>query len=89
MIRRRYQFFGRVQGVGFRYTAIHAAGRLGVTGWVHNEYDGSVTMEAQGAERDLEELLQMIQNGRYIEIDRIAATEQPVVSDERSFQVRH
>jgi acylphosphatase len=41
---------GRVQGVGFRYTALHEAQRLGVTGWVRNELDGSVHMVAQGSE---------------------------------------
>jgi acylphosphatase len=41
---------GRVQGVGFRYTALHEAQRLGVTGWVMNEPDGSVRLVAQGPE---------------------------------------
>jgi len=39
---------GRVQGVGFRYSAIHAARRYQVTGWVRNEYDGSVTLFCEG-----------------------------------------
>lgn len=50
MIRKRLQFYGRVQGVGFRYTAIRAANSLGVSGWVRNERDGSVTVEAQGSD---------------------------------------
>ena len=41
---------GRVQGVGFRYSAIHAARRYGVYGWVRNEYDGSVTAFCEGDE---------------------------------------
>ena len=48
MIRKRIVFSGWVQGVGFRYRARHAAELLGATGWVRNEYDGSVTMEIQG-----------------------------------------
>ncbi len=48
MIRRRYVFKGMVQGVGFRYHARYHASALGLTGWVRNEYDGSVTMEVQG-----------------------------------------
>ncbi|MGC9311423.1 MAG: acylphosphatase [Sediminispirochaetaceae bacterium] len=39
---------GRVQGVGFRYSAIRAARRYQVTGWVRNEYDGSVTLFCEG-----------------------------------------
>ena len=41
-IRKRIIFHGRVQGVGFRYTAKHLANSLGITGWVKNEWDGTV-----------------------------------------------
>ena len=47
MIRRQIIFYGRVQGVGFRYKARYMADSLGLTGYVHNEYDGSVKMEVQ------------------------------------------
>ncbi len=40
-VRKRMIFHGRVQGVGFRYTAKHLAHSLGLTGWVENEYDGT------------------------------------------------
>ena len=39
---------GRVQGVAFRWEAQHAAQQLGVTGWVRNEPDGSVTAHVEG-----------------------------------------
>ena len=39
---------GRVQGVAFRWEAQHAAERLGVTGWVRNEPDGSVSAHVEG-----------------------------------------
>ena len=45
MIRRHIAFYGWVQGVGFRYRARHAAELYGCTGWVRNEWDGTVTME--------------------------------------------
>ena len=57
IIRRHYVFTGRVQGVGFRYNAKYAADTLGVTGWVRNEWDGTVTMEAQGLEESIDRLL--------------------------------
>ena len=47
-LRRRWRFTGTVQGVGFRYYARAAALHLGLTGWVANNWDGSVTLEAQG-----------------------------------------
>lgn len=45
---RRYIVTGRVQGVGFRYSALNAAQRLGLAGWVRNRRDGSVETVAQG-----------------------------------------
>jgi acylphosphatase len=39
---------GRVQGVAFRWEAQHAAQKLGVTGWVRNEPDGSVLAHVEG-----------------------------------------
>ncbi len=48
MVRQRVVFLGRVQGVGFRAKAQGIAARLGITGWVRNEPDGRVLMEAQG-----------------------------------------
>ena len=45
----RVVFEGRVQGVGFRWTARSVATELGLTGWVRNEDDGyTVTVELQG-----------------------------------------
>ena len=88
MIRRRYQFYGRVQGVGFRYTAIRAANAFGVSGWVKNERDGSVTVEAQGDEVALSRMLENIRNGRYIVIDRMEVNERPLVENDKGFDVR-
>ena len=58
-IRKRIIFHGRVQGVGFRYTAKHLANSLGITGWVKNEWDGTVIMEVQGRETLINELLKI------------------------------
>jgi acylphosphatase len=43
-------FVGQVQGVGFRWTALHVATTLNLTGWVRNMRDGSVQMELQGTD---------------------------------------
>ena len=40
MIRKHILFYGRVQGVGFRYHATYKASLLGLTGWVRNLEDG-------------------------------------------------
>ena len=44
---------GRVQGVGFRWSAIRAADKHGITGFVKNMPDGSVYIEAEGSIRQL------------------------------------
>lgn len=48
-IRRRWRFTGTVQGVGFRYYARAAALHLGLTGWVANNWDGSVTLRPRAS----------------------------------------
>jgi acylphosphatase len=84
----RYE--GRVQGVGFRYTAVSLAQELNLTGWVKNEFDGSVSLTAEGAEDQLMELLQAVHRshlGRYITkelVRRSAAT-----GEFTGFGVRH
>ena len=41
---------GVVQGVGFRQATVREANRLGVSGWVRNEEDGSVSVLLCGPE---------------------------------------
>jgi acylphosphatase len=50
---------GRVQGVGFRYSARDKAIRLGLTGWVRNEYDGTVSVLAEGPRAKLDHFSRM------------------------------
>jgi acylphosphatase len=54
---------GQVQGVGYRYFVQRVARGLNLTGYVKNEPDGSVVVEAQGQEAALLELLQELQFG--------------------------
>lgn len=89
IIRRHYNFFGRVQGVGFRYTAQYAANAYGVTGWVKNEYDGSVTMEIQGTEEQLDKMVQAIGQARYIIIDKTLCRNTAADNNEKRFRVRY
>lgn len=88
IIRRRLRFTGWVQGVGFRYRARHAAAAVGATGWVRNEADGSVTLELQGDEAQIDRVVEMIGRGRYIQIESVDARTVPVEPDERGFRVR-
>lgn len=54
---------GRVQGVGFRFFTRKQASELGVTGWVRNEPEGSVTVTAEGAHEQLEKLVEALKDG--------------------------
>ncbi len=47
---------GRVQGVGFRFSALDEARRLNLTGWVRNTDDGDVELVAEGARDRLQRL---------------------------------
>ncbi len=89
MIRYFYRFTGRVQGVGFRWTARTLADSLGLTGWVSNEWDGSVTMELQGDEERITRMVNALQGGRYIEIENMERKKIRPLEHESSFQVRH
>jgi len=55
MEKRIHTFYsGRVQGVGFRFTAVEIARRLGISGWVKNLDDGRVELVGEANEERLE-----------------------------------
>ena len=54
---------GKVQGVFFRASTREQAERLNVRGWVKNEADGSVRIEAEGQENELRTLTAWCQQG--------------------------
>ncbi len=57
---------GRVQGVGFRAGARHKARRLHLTGWVQNQTDGSVRMEVEGEDLQVEAFLLWCKEGSFL-----------------------
>lgn len=84
----RYE--GRVQGVGFRYTVVSLAQNLKVAGHVKNEFDGSVSLVAEGEEDQLMELLQAIHRShlaRYITNERVRRSS--ATGEFSRFSVRH
>lgn len=88
-VRRRWRFTGHVQGVGFRYYARAAAQHLGLTGWVANNWDGSVTMEAQGERAALDALVPMIErSNRWVRIEGMTVDTLPPLDREYGFEER-
>jgi acylphosphatase len=57
------QVFGKVQGVFFRASTQDKADELGLTGFVQNEKDGSVYLEAEGKLKAIKQLEQWVQVG--------------------------
>ena len=86
MIRRRIVFRGWVQGVGFRYRAEHAARLYGCTGWVRNEWDGSVLMEIQGEAKAVDQVVQATARGTYVRIENMDIQTVPSVPEEYDFR---
>ncbi|MFN5946848.1 MAG: acylphosphatase [Phycisphaerae bacterium] len=89
MKRVRVRFVGRVQGVGFRATCRAIAVVRPVTGWVRNEPDGSVLLEAQGDASAVEEFLQAIHDRMTRNIQQADRADVQLATDESQFRVTH
>ncbi|SMO62011.1 acylphosphatase [Solitalea koreensis] len=63
MKHKNIQVIGKVQGVYFRASTKTAAEQIGVTGFVKNLEDGSVYIEAEGTEKQLEQLINWCHKG--------------------------
>ena len=67
-------FSGRVQGVGFPYTVLHASESFELTGFVRNLMDGNVEVVAEGFEQELSDFLINIRSshvGRYVSQEQV------------------
>lgn len=81
---------GRVQGVGFRFFVQSNAKSMGITGWVKNMSDGSVTMELQGEAETVERLMAKIRKGNdWIRVTNYEVEDLPVVEGENTFAIRY
>ena len=86
-IAKKILFFGRVQGVGFRWRTERAARGLAIGGYVRNLADGSVELVAEGDDQDVGELLSRIRAVMGEHIDReVEAAAQP--SGATEFRIR-
>lgn len=80
-------FTGRVQSVGFRYRSKYAADALGLCGWVQNLWDGTVEMEVQGTEEEIERMISAVDGTRHIIIEQVEVNKVPLQS-EGGFHIR-
>jgi len=89
MVCRRMLYRGRVQGVGFRYTANLLARRSAVVGFVKNLSDGRVELIVEGADSDVEVYLGQLAGRMGDNIDGYDATELPPHGSFGHFEIRY
>ena len=89
-IRKAARAQGRVQGVGFRFFVQTEAKKCRITGWVHNEADGSVTMEIQGEPEDIATLEDRIKRGNgFAKVSQLDSNEIEPVPGENNFKINY
>jgi DNA ligase D-like protein (predicted 3'-phosphoesterase) len=84
----RVALAGDVQGVGFREATRHQALQLGVSGWVRNEDDGTVSVHAEGSSRAVEEMLDFLRQGPPGASVQTTAIENVAVEGHEQFAIR-
>jgi len=86
----RYIVSGTVQGVGFRAYVAREAVALGLRGWVRNQSEGTVEVEACGTEPQLQGLAAVLAHGpraaRVTHVERFAIPERTSLV---AFTIRH
>jgi acylphosphatase len=82
------KIYGRVQNVGFRFYTRKKAAEFGIMGYVKNESDGSVYIEAEGESGNLDEFTSWCYRGPdWARVDEVKINEEPL-QDYTSFSVR-
>ena len=88
VVRKYFKFYGQVQGVGFRFRAEKCASLCGINGWVKNNDDMSVEMEAQGFKEQIDKMIELIKKGNFIEIYKIEEKNIPLIDGEYGFIIK-
>ena len=71
------KIYGKVQSVGFRYSAEREAKRLEIKASANNEPDGSVRIEAEGDDGNLEKFIAWCHKGpENARVERVEVTDQ-------------
>ena len=81
---------GHVQGVGFRYFVRQAARRNGLVGWVRNDPEGTVTVQAEGLRPRLDAFLDALREGpEAAEVDEVDVRWEPATGRFKTFSVEY
>jgi acylphosphatase len=71
------KFFGRVQGVGFRFFVMREADKRKITGWVRNSWENDLVEAVfQGEEKNVNEFIESLKKPAYwIRVDKVVVEE--------------
>jgi len=86
--RRDVYYSGRVQGIGFRYTARSIARQFAVTGYVKNLPDGRVELVVEGRPDEIRAMLQAVRASMGRHIRDVHEIPSPATGGFSSFDVR-
>lgn len=80
---------GHVQGVGFRFTAQQKAKEHHLTGWVRNNFDGTVEMEIEGEQTEMDLFIGELKKGfnRFIQVDNVEITKSADTKGYKRFSI--
>jgi acylphosphatase len=89
LVRISVRYSGDVQGVGFRMTAIDQLRGATIVGWVKNEADGSVQLQAEGRQIAVDRFLQRIRTAMVDRIKDEQITKCKPLENESTFSIRY
>ncbi|OYT42419.1 MAG: acylphosphatase [Candidatus Aenigmarchaeota archaeon ex4484_224] len=85
----KVKIYGRVQGVGFRYSVYLLAKSLGIKGWVRNCEDGTVEAIFEGYLSKVEEMIKFCKKGPPLaKVERIEIKEENCKNEFENFEIR-
>jgi len=80
---------GKVQGVGYRFSCMEAAYKYGVKGFVKNNADGTVTVEAEGEKDALQSFISWCKKGPLWARVKDTEVEEIEVKNDPTFEIKH
>jgi len=84
----RITVYGKVQNVGFRFYTVRTAQEFNIEGFVRNEPDGAVYIEAEGEEDALDTFAAWCRRGpQWSRVDQFDIQKQPLMNY-KGFRVR-
>ncbi len=89
LVRCTVLYSGRVQGVGFRFTAYRIARQYQVSGFVRNLPDGRVELVAEGRAEQVQTFVSTVQNHMKLSIGRADVVRSPATNEFADFEISY